>query len=113
MTDKNIINFRKVGGDFFKLLSDRNCDTKLDYYTNQFNLDDYYIYKCTRKQRRVSIKDFYEFKYGGYILFKKDLYCNQEIDDWIEYVQKSFSGFIYLNKPFPPKSIREKIKIIK
>ena len=114
MTDKNIICVsNEVGSDWFKFIFSRKSDKKLDYYTNQFNLDDYYIYKCTSAFREVSIKDFLDFKYSGYILFKKDLYCNQEIDEWIDFVRSIIKGQLtYLNKPFPPKSIREKIKII-
>ena len=113
MTDKNIGNSRKVGGDFFKLVLKRDSNHKLDYYTNQFNLDDYYIYKCGKPFREVSIEDLYDFRYTGYILFRRDSYCNQEINEWIDFVSDIQRNYIqYLHKPFPPKEIKEKIKII-
>ena len=83
----------------------------LEYHLEKIDLDNYYIYKKTAHFREVTKEQFLEFKYAGYIFFKKDLYCNQEIDEWIEYI-KPIGVVKFLIKPFPPKSIREKIKII-
>lgn len=101
MSDKTIKNIKKVGGDFFILYYLRKSELTLYFYLNQFNPDDYWIYKSTRMFREVSYQELLEFKYAGYIFFKKDLYDKEYIDIWIEFVN-ILGGIQYLNKPFPP-----------
>lgn len=112
MTDKTISSGAKVGGDYFYLRYLRSSDKNLEYYLDQFNIDDYYIYKFTDRVRRVTDEDLYHFNYSGYIFFKKDIYNCEEIDDWIDYLKEYNMSFKFLTKPFPPMYIREKIRII-
>ena len=111
MTDKTIRSLRPVGGDYFRLVNARPYKYKLQYYLDQFNPEDYWIYKGTRKQRKVTTEDLYEFKYSGYTFFRKDLYDYTEIDEWIDFTLR-FGGFNYLSCPFPPREIMNRINII-
>ena len=101
MTNKTIDNRRPVGGDYFRLGYDRRDDRKLIDHLDKFNINEYYIYKITGKQRQVTIDDFYEFKYSGYIFFKKDIFNKEYIDKWIEWLNKNMA-VQYLSKPLPP-----------
>jgi len=115
MTNKTIESVREVGGDCFILTYSRRSVNNLQFYLDKFNHEDYYIYKSTNRFKEVSYEDLLEFKNGGYIFFKKDLYDKNHIDNWIEYV-KIFSvcrNFNYLNHPFPPFNPEDKIKIKK
>ena len=78
---------------------------------NKYNLDNYYIYKATRKQKPSSIEDLKDFKYASFILFKKDKVNIKDINYWINWITKEFNGIMYLNKPFPPKQIINRIII--
>lgn len=110
MTDKTISNINKVGDYYFRLFYDKiNSNKKLDYYLNQFNINDYWIYKSTRKQRRVSIQQLYEFKNACYIFFKKDKYDYKEIDEKLNLIWEKLT-FMYLIKPLPSLEIIKKIK---
>jgi len=115
MTDKTIESVNKVGGDYFWLYYSRRYNKYLDYYLKMFDINDYYIYKSTNKFRRITIiEDLYEFKYSGYIFFKKSVYNYKEIDEWINFINISPNlSLKYLIKPFPPIEIIDKINIIK
>ena len=93
----------KPGDDFFCLGFERRSDKYLKDYLPLFNIDDYYIYKSTRHQKEVSIKEFLDFKYSLYILFKKDKYDKKHIENWLEFL-KSIGGIMFLSKPLPPFS---------
>ena len=108
--ERTILNVSKVGGDYFNLIYSRRTDKTLKDYINLFNPDDYYILKSTNRQRLVSYDDFLEFKYSGYIFFKKDIYDINHILEWIEFREWGRSGVQYLVKPFPPFN-PNKIKI--
>ena len=71
---KTIENCRKVGGDYFKLKYLRRSNKYLSDYINLFNFDDYWCFKSSNKQKLVSYEELLEFKYAGYIFFKKELY---------------------------------------
>jgi len=101
MTSKTILNIRKVGGYYFTLYYLRRSELTLDFYLNQFNEEDYWIYKSTDKFREVTYEDLLEFKYANYIFFKKDIYNKEHIDKWVEFID-SIGGIKFLNKPFPP-----------
>ena len=57
-----------------------------------------------------TLEELKEFKYSGYILFKKELYKKEHIDEWLEWMKDNIS-VTYLNKPFPHISIIDKIEI--
>ena len=102
-------NLRKVGGDYFRIQKKTKSNNSLDFYTNQFNPDDYYIYKATNKFKEVSTKEFLDFKYAKYIFFKKELYDKNWIDLWIDWTTTN-SNIKFLDNPFPPFN-PQKIKI--
>lgn len=110
MTDKTIDNIGKVGDYYFSLEYLRSSNKKLDYYLNQFNIEEYWIYKATDKQRRVSIQQLYEFKNARYIFFKKELYDYKEIDETLK-LMKEIIMLKFLDKPLPSIDIIKKIKI--
>lgn len=110
MTDKTINNGRKVNGDYFILIYSRKSNKNLQYYIDQFDIDDYYIYKSTNSFKEITKEELYEFKHARYTFFKKDVYDKQHIDNWI-YKIKGRRLFFYLDKPFPPFD-PEKIKVI-
>jgi len=114
MTNKTIKSVRKVGGDYFYLQYIRKSNKNLQFYLNQFNHEDYYIYKSSDRFKEVSYNDLLEFKYAGYIFFKKDIYDKNHIDMWINYLYSiKDMRFLYLNIPFPPFNPEDKIKIKK
>lgn len=104
MTDKTISNINNLDSDYFRLVYSRSCD-----YLNQFNIEDYWIYKVTKQQRRISVEEFYDFKYAYYIFFKKDKYDYKEIDEKLKLIFEKLT-FNYLNKPPPSLYIIKKIK---
>ena len=116
MTDKMIKNTNKICDNWFRL-----DYTKIDgrgkplrYYLNQFNPKDFWIYKLTNVFREVSVNDFIEFKYAGYIFFHKSKYSNIEINKSIKKINNStFKYLKYFNKPLPSIDILNKIKVIK
>jgi len=108
-----IINIRKVGGDWFRLDKSNIKGDHLNFYLNKFNVDDYFIVKRSDIFRLVSKEDFINFKYVGYILFKKNIYSNEWIDEWIEFLYKDLNLMIkFLNIPFPPLYVKTLLKTI-
>jgi hypothetical protein len=101
MTDKDILNLRVVGGDYFKLIYSRRSNKKLPDFLPLFSFDDYWCYKGTDKFREVDYQDFINFKYSCYTFFRKDLYRKEYIDKWIEYMI-GLGKMKFLNKPTPP-----------
>jgi hypothetical protein len=101
MTDKNISNCRKVGGDYFRLINLRSSPYKLDHFLT-FNFDDYWCFKVTGYQKLIEkCEDFLEFKYAAYIFFKKDIYNLENIQKWINWCIE-IGGIQFLTKPVPP-----------
>ncbi len=92
---------RVVGGNYFNLVKSKPSDKYLRDFINLFNFDDYWCYKGTRIQRLVTEEEFLEFKYSSYILFKKDLYDTNTINEWIDWMI-GMGGIQYLTKPTPP-----------
>ena len=78
-------------------------DKYLIDFINLFNFDDYWCYKVTNKQRLVTQEEFLEFKYSGYMFFKKELYDTDTIDEWVNWMI-GMGGIQYLTKPVPPFS---------
>jgi hypothetical protein len=113
MTTKTIDNLRKVGGNYFSLFHTRTRPgaTTLDFYLEQFNADDYWIFKYTGKFREVTYEDLLEFKFAGYIFFNKQIYNKEHIDKWIKFSNELYIPFLV--KPSPPFNITSKIIIKK
>ena len=107
-------NIRPVGGDNFKILKRTSSDAKdLDFFLKQFNLEDYIILKGSNSFRIVSTEDFLEFKHSNYVFFSKDKYEVNDIQRWLDTINKELKIPVnYLNKPFPPISIIDKINVI-
>jgi hypothetical protein len=117
MTDKPISLYINEEKGYINLIYDRSRETKLGDHLYLFDIEDYLIYKKSNRFRKINdLNDFYNFKYSGYILFRKDLYNDEDINEWLELIATYFStgsfNFKYLSKPFPPNSILKKIKII-
>jgi len=96
-TKQEHINFgyRIIKGEkIYRFSHSRMCTKSLDYYLKLYNinLDDYYIYKSTSKQKQVTINEFLEFKYACYILFDKSVYDKNDID----YIITEYS-FLFLD----------------
>lgn len=105
MTTKTIenrrYNFRPVGGDYFNLTYARSSIKHLQDFLPLFNFTDYWCFKSSRHQVIVNYQELLEFKYSGYIFFKKELYSKDHIDMWIDWM-KSIGGIQFLANPFPP-----------
>ena len=103
-TNKTIINTRPIGGNYFRLIYERKYKTILGDFIDKFKFDDYWCFKLTNKQRLINYEDFLKFEYSGYIFFKKDKYNKDNIQEWIDWSIKVFSGHgpQYLNNPTPP-----------
>ena len=76
----------------------------LVYWLDMFNIDNYWIYKMTSKQRLVSIEDLMDFKYAGYIFFNKEKYNKDYINKWLDYYYQYIDEIKILSKPLPPFS---------
>jgi len=107
MTDKPISNRRKVGSDCFALEYIRTAKKSLYNHLNQFDPNNYWIFKSTEKQKLVSVEEFLKFEYAGYVFFKKDLYNPENILKWCDLIKMKF-----LVKPTPPDYMLNIIKII-
>jgi len=104
----NIKHIWQVAGDYFCLYHLRTSITPLDYYLEQFNIDDYWIYKRTSQQRLVNIEDILSFKWSSYTFFKKEKYNKDDINNWLDYYYEYIDEIKFLDKPlppFPPKKI--------
>ena len=101
MTDKTIRNDRQVGGDYFNLIYSGTKLNTLNYYLDKFNFDDYWCLKVTRNQKLVDYDELIEFKYSGYIFFKKELYDVDKILYWINWLN-NIGGINFLARPTPP-----------
>tara|TARA_R110002050_G_scaffold74369_3_gene159587 strand:+ start:1694 stop:2053 length:360 start_codon:yes stop_codon:yes gene_type:complete len=99
--------------EYFYIKRNNNDKHKpLSFFIENINFDDYFIYKYTNKFREVSAEDSKEFKYAGYIFFKKSLYNKEDFDKWIKVLLHiSKADFKYLIKPFPSIEYLEKIKV--
>lgn len=98
---KTILSSREIGGDYFRFQELKKSNLYLKDFIDKFNFSDYWCFKTPRHQKLVNYEDFLEFKYSGYIFFKKDLYDINKILEWIEWC-KMIGGIQYLNKPTPP-----------
>jgi len=104
-------------GYFCLIKANRGNNPKypIDYYLDKFNvdLDDYFILKCSNRFRFINKQDIE--KWAGVMCFKKDIFNKEDIDKWIIFVYDNLSlnGVMkYLNRPFPPIEIYNKIKLV-
>lgn len=65
---------------------------RLNELIDGFKFDDYWCFKITNVQKLVNYEEFLEFKYSGYIFFKKDMYNVDEIIEWIRWSKVIFNG---------------------
>ena len=104
---------RKMNGDYFVIQKvyrkEKRNKPYLYILTDKLKINDYYIYKYTGKFHQVSTKEFFDFKYAGYVFFRKELYEKKWLDIWIDWTNKN-TNITYLVKPFPPFN-PQKIKI--
>jgi hypothetical protein len=94
-----------IGGNWFRLGKTNGNDRALSFYTDRFNIDDYYIYKATKRFREVEHDEFLKFRYSCYMLFNKQKWNKEFLDSWILWLKEypnSQHGFVYFNKPLPP-----------
>jgi hypothetical protein len=111
MTDKTIENSLLIGSDYFVFNYSRRSKNNLQYFLEQFDINDYWIYKSSNTFREVTIEEFYEFKYSGYILFSKNKYDNIYINEQIKKLYE-ISTPNYFNKPLPSIEFLNKIQKI-
>lgn len=105
MINKTIECARQPRSDYFKLYwtRSRRSNKNLQFYLDQFDHKDYWIYKSTNVFKEIFYEDLLEFKYSGYIFFKKNIYSKDHIENWIKYLKfiNLTRSFQYLSKPFP------------
>ena len=104
-------NSRVVGGDYFLLMNLKGSKYTLSYYLDQFNIDEYIIYKATNCFRRFTIEELLEEKYTCYLFIMKDIYDEENFNRWLKWIKGRIS-INYLVKPFPNFNPYEKIKEI-
>ena len=94
---------RTIGGDYFIITIQRDgrFNISINDLNQMFNFDDYWCFKNSGHQKLVNYEDFLEFKYSGYIFFKKDLYDVDRILEWVGWC-KMIGGIQFLHKPTPP-----------
>ena len=108
----HIENRRIVGGDYFKLLYGRKSNKCLEEYLLKFNINDYWILKCSNRFRIVSEEEFLTFKYCSYTFLKKEIYDKVYIEEWLNFMTVNNIMIMFLNKPFPPIYIKKMMKVI-
>jgi len=85
----------------------------IDYYLDKFNIDlnDYWTMKKSGNFRFINKEEIN--KWSGIICFRKDYFNKEHIQIWLNFLYKDLKISIpYLNKPFPPIEIFNKIKIV-
>jgi len=100
MKTDNIASVRKLFTNYFCLFHTKlRHNMTLEEHLTKFNHNDYHIIKASGKQKVVTYDELLEFKYSGYIFFKKSLYNVENILEWC-----NLFSFQYLVKPVPPFS---------
>ena len=100
----NYENIRKVGSDSFSLKKLRSSNKSLQSYLNQFNIDDYWIIKMTRKFRFLDKQDIE--KWGGFLLLKKDKYKKEIVIEMLDFLNGDITFF---DKPYDVRYIKKRI----
>ena len=102
-------------GYFCLIKANRGNNPKypIDYYLDKFNIDlnDYLLMKRSGNFRFINIEDIE--KWAGVICFKKDIFNKEDIDKWLDFLYKDLEiSLLFLDRPFPPIEILNKIKIV-
>ena len=98
---------------YFYLVKNNRGNHKIDYYLNKFNinLNEYHIMKGSGNFRFIDKEDI--DKWASIIYFDKDIYNKEDIQKWLNFLYKDLKiSLNFLNRPFPPKEIFNKIKIV-
>ena len=85
----------------------------LEYLLNKHNIDleDYNVLKCSNKFRFIDKEDI--DKWAGVICFRKDIHNREHLSIWLDLINNKLKvDCRFLHKPFPPKEIFNKIKIV-
>jgi len=64
-------------------------------------LEDYMIYKDSTAFREVSVEEFHQWQYAGYIFFDKKIYDKNHIERWLKWIKDNRLDCRYMSKPFP------------
>jgi len=100
-----------VNNEKYIVIIKRNRNPVFNY--NEYDLDKYILVKKSNKFRIITKEDVINHKYSGVCLFPKEFHKQEDIETWIEYLYNTIKVFPnYLNKPFPPIEVINKIKII-
>jgi len=75
------------------------------------NFNDFYILKATGVFRFITVEEFLTLKYAAYIFYKKTDINKDNIIKWLDFLKQNKLMPMFLDKPFPPVSILNKIKI--
>tara|TARA_R110002050_G_scaffold74369_3_gene159583 strand:+ start:24 stop:371 length:348 start_codon:yes stop_codon:yes gene_type:complete len=99
--------------EYFRIHKNNNDKFKsLEYFIDNINFDDYFIYKSSNKFRRVSVEEFKEFKYVSFIFFRKDLYNEKDFELWLYTIYESINiDMRFITKPFPSVNYLKLIKV--
>lgn len=87
---------QKLNSEYFRIGKDDKglFNTSI---LNEIDFDKYLIYKGSGKQRLVNKESVLKMEYSHYMFFRKDLYNEENINEWINYLT-----ILYLIKPTPP-----------
>ena len=103
--DLNITNdYINIG----KYVNGGGCYTMVEIL-NKIDIEKYYIFKASSNFRLID-KDDIE-KYSKIMLFPNEIKIS-DIYSWINFIKINNIEFKFLNKPFPPIKILEKVSII-
>ena len=105
---KTYENRRLVGIDYFILFYRRTSNKSLKYFLDQFNVDEYIIFKSTNKFRQLTYNELIEEKYTFYLFIRNDIYDQENNMLWFDWIKNNIT-IQYLNKPFPNFNPYEKI----
>ena len=107
------IRIKDMHKGYFRLMKMSRANHTIDYLLNKhnINLDDYLLMKRSGNFKFINIEDI--DKWSGIICFRKDIYCRENIELWLNFLYKDLKiSLNYLDRPFPPIQILNKIKIV-
>jgi hypothetical protein len=99
---------REIGSDCFMIHKNKKAKLSFDELMKDFNYEDYYVLKATSNFRFIELNELE--KYAAIVFFKKELYNKDFIQRWLDFTKLMDNKF--LNKPFPPEYMLEKIIVV-